>query len=153
MIAEIKGVAIQLDKEDIRFVTRYTWSLDKRGVFHRGTTEGGVYKSYLLHREIMGNPIGKIVDFSNGDRYDFRKCNLVIREVTKRQKLPPNSPSRPNRSNKCGFRGVYYDGKRSGKNKWRARITIDGKRIHLGRYPTPEKAHEAYVEAYLLRAL
>ena len=43
--------------------------------------------------------------------------------------------------NKSGFRGVCWDKKR---NKWRANIKIMGKQIHLGRFPTPKLAAQAY---------
>lgn len=44
--------------------------------------------------------------------------------------------------NTSGFKGVSRDGKR-----WKASIMIDGKLINLGRYNSPEKAHEAYKKA------
>lgn len=46
--------------------------------------------------------------------------------------------------NKSGVKGVNWD---SDRQLWRARITKDRKGITLGRFPTPEEAHAAYVAA------
>jgi len=45
-------------------------------------------------------------------------------------------------TNTSGFAGV--DEKRG---KFRARITYDGKQIHLGYFQTAEEAHEAWLQA------
>lgn len=42
------------------------------------------------------------------------------------------------------YRGVSYE---KGRNKWAAYIYINKKRLHLGRYDTPELAYAAYLEA------
>ena len=47
------------------------------------------------------------------------------------------------RRNPSGFRGVS----RSSPGRWRARIALDGKRVSLGSYKTPEEAARAYDEA------
>jgi len=46
--------------------------------------------------------------------------------------------------NISGFRGVYWDKQRK---RWRARITVSGKKTHIGLFDTPESAHAAYCEA------
>jgi hypothetical protein len=43
---------------------------------------------------------------------------------------------------KSGFKGVWFD-----YNCWRAAATLNGKRVHLGRFSSPELAHAAYLEA------
>lgn len=47
-------------------------------------------------------------------------------------------------SNKTGFKGVCYE---SSRNQYRAAVMIAGKTIFLGRFATPEEAHQAYCEA------
>lgn len=44
-----------------------------------------------------------------------------------------------NRRNKTGYRGVY---KHSDANKYVAQATIDGEKIYLGHYNTPEEADD-----------
>jgi len=46
-------------------------------------------------------------------------------------------------SNKTGFRGVQ----KISKNSYRSKITLNGKQVHLGCFPTPEKASSIYQEA------
>ena len=42
------------------------------------------------------------------------------------------------------YKGVEYE---KGRNRYRARITIQGKVKNLGRFKTPEEAHAAYMKA------
>lgn len=79
------------------------------------------------------------IDHINGDRLDNRWSNL--REATRSQNL---GNSRIPSTNKSGFKGVSFDGRR---NKWLAQITIDGVHYHLGRYDKAEDAAQAYREA------
>jgi hypothetical protein len=92
-----------------------------------------------IHREIMGcyKGDGKIVDHINGNTLDNRRCNL--RFVTPSQHA----------QNICGFskdhpKGVCFD---KSRNKWKAEIRVNKKRIHIGRYETQQEALEAYKEA------
>lgn len=45
--------------------------------------------------------------------------------------------------NRCGFKGVFLD--HSGR--YRARITVNYRKVHLGRFDTPQEAHAAYISA------
>lgn len=80
-------------------------------------------------------PVGQ-VDHINTDPMDNRWENLRVATPAENQW---NVGIR--RRNTTGFTGVYYDKRR---NKWRAEFTV-----HLGRYDTPEAAHEAYKQALL----
>lgn len=93
-------------------------------------------KSYQLHRLIMRPPKHMTVDHINGDTLDNRRCNLRV--CTPSQNMMNR---KLNANNKFGFKGVHYQ-KCGGK--YRARISVDGKRISLGMYSTPEEAGEAY---------
>lgn len=54
------------------------------------------------------------------------------------------------RNSKSGYLGVHRMPK-SKANPWQAQIKLPhGKRIHLGSFPTPEAAHEAYMAAKAL---
>ena len=48
--------------------------------------------------------------------------------------------------NRSGFKGVYWD---KPHGKWRARIKLNGKNIHLGYFDALEAAAQAYNEAAL----
>lgn len=97
---------------------------------------------YLAHRVawlyVTGSwPEGEIdhIDISRSNNA-FENLRMVSRSVNmqNRQKARKN--------NTTGLLGVS---RRS--NGFRAVIHTDGKRISLGTYPTPEQAHQVYVEA------
>lgn len=88
---------------------------------------------------------GEYVDHVNGSKTinridNLRKCSNT--ENCRNSRRPKNNTS--------GFKGVTraMDGGKPGK--WIAQITVDRNHIHLGRFDTPEKAHDAYCEAALL---
>jgi hypothetical protein len=92
-------------------------------------------KDYLVHRIVFLMHKGylpKTIDHINGDRLDNRIENL--RAVTANQ----NQHNRKlNSNNTSGFKGVSWC-KRD--NKWKAAIKLEGKKINLGRFNTPEEA-------------
>lgn len=94
-------------------------------------------KYYLMHRLIIGAKKGEIVDHINRNPLDNRKSNLRI--VTHRQNMQ-------NRIQKTSskYPGVYFD---KTKNRWRANITINKKRIHLGHYINEYDAYLSYSKA------
>ena len=77
------------------------------------------------------------IDHINGDRKDNRIVNL--RDATAKinaqniRKAPVNSST--------GYLGVTKKG-----NKYRAQISLNGSKKHLGYFDTAEEAHERYVE-------
>jgi HNH endonuclease len=77
------------------------------------------------------------IDHANDIKADDRWRNL--REATQAQNTA-NGPIRV--TNKCGFKYVTRVNR-----KWRARIVVSDKQIHLGYFPTPELAHAAYYAA------
>jgi hypothetical protein len=79
------------------------------------------------------------VDHINGNRADNRMQNL--RCVDHETNMENQRTAR--QDNKSKFLGVTWH-KQPGK--WRARITLRGKQTHLGHFPTPEAAHERYLE-------
>ena len=81
------------------------------------------------------------IDHINRIRDDNRWKNL--REATASQNLANYDKPKDNTS---GFRGVDFAKK---KNKWRARIMINGKRIELGYFNTAKEASEVYLKFYV----
>jgi hypothetical protein len=76
------------------------------------------------------------IDHINRNRSDNRIENL--RECTKQQN---SSNKKQNRGSASGLVGVKY---RSDRGKWRADITVGGKRHYLGLHSTKEAAFCAY---------
>ncbi len=100
-------------------------------------------QSVFAHRACWAIYYGQwpsmMIDHINHDKTDNRICNL--REATAMQNLR-NRPRQTN--NTTGAKGVSFH-KFSGK--YRAQIKVDGKKLHLGLFETPEAAHAAYAAA------
>jgi hypothetical protein len=94
-------------------------------------------KKYLTHIVIYAMFYGfwsdQELDHKNRDRSDNRISNL--RTATRSQNIFNST----GRLRKAPFKSVQF---RNGK--WRARISVARKRIHLGYFPTAEEASEAY---------
>jgi hypothetical protein len=76
-----------------------------------------------------GHPLG-IVDFRNDDPLDTRWINLVLTDPGGR-----NRHASLRKTNKTGAPDVHF-----WRGKWRARITVDGKRQWLGYFNTRQAA-------------
>jgi hypothetical protein len=99
---------------------------------------------YLSHRlawfMVYGYWPGNL-DHINGNPADNRLCNL--RECNQAENLW-NAKCGYGRS---GMRGVHWQGHGTHRNKpWSARLKVNGKYHHLGRFATKEEAAEVYRE-------
>lgn len=74
-----------------------------------------------------------MIDHIDCDRLNDKLVNL--RQATAQQ----NSFNKGTIWNKYGLKGVSKK-----RNLWRSQITKDGKRTHIGYFPTKEEAHAAY---------
>lgn len=93
----------------------------------------------LMHRFILGDPPGRVVDHLDHNGLNCRRNN--IRVATSSQN---NQNTRKYRSNPNGLKGVTYHTDRRAEKAWRASIRVHGKLKHLGGFPTKELAAEAY---------
>lgn len=100
-------------------------------------------KHYLLHRLIylyIHGYMPKFVDHINGNKTDNRIENL--RDVTA-------SGNQQNMrqayvTNKSNLLGAFYS---TQTKKWFSRICVNNKKLWLGTFDSPEKAHQAYIKA------
>ena len=100
-------------------------------------------RCYMAHRlawfYVHGRwPVADI-DHINRDRTDNRLANL--REATRTENLRNTGC---HRDNPTGRKGVSYD---RARNRWAARIFLNGRTVHLGRFATPDAAQQAYIAA------
>lgn len=136
------GRVALVDDGDHELVMQYKWYVLER-VRPSGTIQGpyalafpwdgtrqvGIY----MHKLITGWPL---TDHINHNGLDNRRANL--RPASTGQNLH-NARARVGCASR--FKGVDWD---SRKRRWRAAITVDGKRRYLGRFVVEEDAARAY---------
>jgi len=130
-------VTFMLDVEDLPALGKWLWFKDSKGYIVRNANPGTI----RLHRVIMNAPLDMDVDHKDGNKPDCRKRNLRIctKAENTRNRAIPNT-------NTSGYKGVNWDRQ---KRKWRAKITANEHRNHIGYYDTAKEAARAYNEAAL----
>ncbi|MEP2955525.1 MAG: HNH endonuclease [Sulfitobacter sp.] len=124
--------------------TRYAGTEALRHVNSYGHCAGNIFgKNYYAHRVIWCMVTGAwpadVIDHINGDGADNRIENLREASCAQNQH---NAKVRAD--NSSGFKGVAWDRRHQ---KWRAYITCDGKRRHVGLFSSPLEAHAAQCAA------
>lgn len=139
-----KGYFTKVDNDDYEKFAIYRWYADASRLSEiravRSINMGGKkIKRIILSREIMNAPKELKVDHINRDTLDNRKCNLRI--CTQEE----NCRNRTKMTNsKSKYKGVGWN---TEMNKWIAKITSKGNRIHLGIFADEWEAALAYNEA------
>ena len=104
-------------------------------------TKGRLYGAHrLAWLYVYGVEPQYQIDHINGNSSDNRISNL--RQATALENM--QNIRKPQKNNSHGTLGVTYD---PVKDRWRARITINGKRKYLGRFKSKEQAYEAFLQA------
>lgn len=121
-------------------LAQFVWHIHE-GYSARYIRVGSRYVHLMMHRIILGRVLerelvrGEEVDHINNNPMDNRRANL---RLASRAENCRNT--RKPKVNTSGYKGATFD-KQTGK--WRAQIA----HRHLGRFDTPEEAHEAYCKA------
>jgi len=129
------GTEFLIDVDDYERVSAHIWHRTGRG--YAGAYIDGKYIRF--HRFLMTAPTDLQVDHINLDKCDNRKSNLRLATNAENQR---NSGLQIN--NTSGLKGVSFYKPR---NKYRARIKVDGKEIHLGYYISIIEAALSYNHA------
>lgn len=129
-----------VDDTDYKRLNQHKWYFTKGYAGRKIATISGKRVNSYMHWEVVGKPEkGFEIDHINGDTLDNRKENL---------RLATHAQNKHNRgklkNNTSGIKGICWH---KDRRKWHARIGIDGKRIHLGLFPTKELASQAYKDA------
>ncbi len=138
-----RGYSAKVDDDDFDRFGKMSWHIFKArsndGFYAAHTGPRPRMQKILLHRLVMGNPIGMQVDHFNHDKLDCQKHNLRVCTPTQ------NGQNRkgPTAVSKTGFRGVSLF--RNGK--YTAKIVVNGKPVNLGYFFKKEDAANAYALA------
>lgn len=137
------GVPVQVSAEDFEWASQWKWYLTGKGRHKRAKrwvwepAPVGRKRWLNLHREVwarMGGviPPGFEIDHVDRDGYNNQRDNLRV--VTRST----------NSVNRTGVKGYGWCGRALG---WKARITKDGRKVHLGYFHVEAEAAAAYEAA------
>jgi hypothetical protein len=136
-----KGKVAVIDAADAPLVASHSWiaHLSQSKVWYACRRVAGKNATVSMHIVIMGLSGSDEGDHIDGDGLNNRRSNLRVSDRS------TNLANRRLQSNNTsGFKGVT---KRSDSNRWRAEISLNGKKTHLGSFDTAEHAALAYDEA------
>lgn len=136
-----QGYEAVIDVADVPLVAAWNWYAIKDGntVYAQRSDSISGRRTVRMHRVLMGEPDGLLVDHWDGDGLKNTRSNLRL--ATYQQNV---HNARISKSNTSGFKGVSW---RKANGKWHAQIRVNGRQRNLGYFPTPESAHAAYCNA------
>lgn len=140
-IPATKRRAILVDEIDAD-LAKHRWSIHGKGSPMRSAKKG----EYLyIHRVILERALGRalaaneICDHKDGNTLNNTRANLRLSTISQN-----NANSKKRKGTLSSKKGVSWS---HGAKKWRARIRVNGKEIHLGVFISEEEAHTKYCEA------
>jgi hypothetical protein len=115
--------------------------IDTHGYYRISLSKHGKHKAGRIHRLAATAFITNLDNKPCVDHIDNCKTNNHITNLRWATITENNMNSKIGKNNTSGCKGVYYD-----KNRWRARIKIDGISINIGSYKTLEEAKQARIK-------
>lgn len=130
-----------IDCADIQLVAGFKWRplQSTPSLVYAHAWHGDMH--LYMHRLIAGAGPDKQVDHANGDGLDNRLLNLRLATRSQNQANRGKQRGRGRAESTSPYKGVYWD---TTRRRWSAMITVDGKRIGLGRFDSEEAAGRAY---------
>jgi hypothetical protein len=138
-IALTKGKFSLVDRDEHKRISSHKWHLSHNGYAIRLDYKNNKSVIYM-HRAITNCKKPFVVDHINRDKLDNRRKNLRV--CTNNENVR-NSPSRGGSSS---YKGVSHAKE---FNKFRCRIGVDNRMIHLGYFVCEKEAAKAYNVAAL----
>lgn len=117
---------------NIRFAGKIAGCVNWCGYTQIGLDGKAIFAHRIVWAIVLGEQPPEIIDHKNRNKTDNRIENLTTATTS------TNAFNKEGYSS-SGFKGVHKD-----RNKWRARIMIDGRDHNLGSFDTPEEAADAY---------
>ena len=132
-----RGAYTIVGDADYEKINKFKWFYTGKYAVRWKRLSKDMRKMWYMQWDIVGNPPkGFETDHINGNKIDNRRNNLRIVTHSQNQinrKMPQNNTS--------GFKGVCWD---KIKQKWRADIKLNYKRIFLGNFKNKSEAARAY---------
>lgn len=140
LIPLTRGLVAKVSPAKFDWASQWNWYAlrTRNGFYAARDVDLPAPRTFLLHREIIGAR-SPHVDHKNGDTLDCRDENL--RECTEAQN---HANHKIQSNNTSGHSGIDFNKRRQ---KWRARIKVNGRERNLGLFATKELAIEARLAA------
>ena len=135
-----KGETALVDEEDFEWLNQYSWYLSSNGYARRQDWNCGKPKNINMHRMLLDIPDGKQTDHINRNKLDNRKVNL---------RICTNSENGRNKGTRKGSLSGYK-GVSKHRDKWQARIRLNGEQTYLGIFENIIDAALAYNKAAII---
>lgn len=137
-----RGARTLISEDDLELVSQHKWCINKKEAGKKTSYVRLMDDSKKLHQLLMGEaPEGHVIDHINGDGLDNRRENL---------RFCTHGENHANESKRQGgssvFKGVGYDASRE---KWSAKLMVNGQTRNLGRFDREVDAARAYDDAAL----
>ena len=113
----------------------------KRGYYYVKLRKNGKAKNKTIHRLVAETFIPNVENKTCADHKDGNKLNNNVHNLRWSSSSENSRNRAKNRNNTSGFKGVYFHKQRQ---KYYAKICLNGKSIHIGLFETAEDAFEAY---------
>ena len=136
LISLTKGQFTKVDDDDFEYLNKQKWYARKsRKTYYacRSVHQGNHCRNEEMHRVIMKTPKGMQVDHIDHDGLNNQKSNLR------------NCTANENRMNKSSRGKTKYIGVEK-IVYFQVRVTVNQRRIYVGRFKTEEEAARAYDE-------
>lgn len=137
------GLYALVDNADYSYLSQFSWHLKRthgNDYARRQVYENSKFRTIYMHREILNITDGRQVDHRNGNGLDNQRRNL--RACSHKQNQRNHKPA----GGSSKYIGVYW---KKDECKWKARIKVDGKEIHLGLFSSEVEAAQKRDEAAL----
>lgn len=141
---EIVALA-EIDAQDHERVSAFRWHLDSKGYARTSFVVASKRRCVWMHRLILGDGVGKVIDHINRNRLDNRRSNL--RHSTRSQNSANKKVDMPKTS---VYKGVVSSPRTSGAKRYRASLVKEGKMVFSATYLYEDEAALAYDQAALL---
>ena len=127
-----RGLVALVDDESFDELSQFKWYAVSPGrhlnYAYRAGSQGTAPEA--MHRRLL--PDAAYIDHRNGNGLDNRRSNL--RPATHQQNM---FNRRMRKDNTSGLIGVQWDARR---NRWRARVKVNGTTLNFGRFKDPIEA-------------
>jgi hypothetical protein len=142
-----RGKFALVDEDQFEELNRLTWRWNADGKSTGHATSGDRATHLCLHHAVLGvEDTGTHIDHHNNDGLDCRRSNLRVASKHQNGANREKFVGQPGRTFTSQYKGVINRAAhiKPGAPPWTARIRVNERLIHIGRFSTEQEAALAY---------